>query len=91
MGRSQRNICLRSMVPTSVTVRIGPSFPDVRRGVISSHSYCSKPISFISDLTYETCTRVGLVKAYPMGEYDSNGGAYASLPGGARAEAERRR
>lgn len=26
------------MVPTSVAVRIGPSFPDVRcRGVISSH------------------------------------------------------
>jgi hypothetical protein len=65
-----------------------------RSGIISLLFYIpvrSKPVSFISDITYKACTRVGLVKAYPIDEYDSSGGAYTSLPGGARAEAERRR
>lgn len=51
----------------------------------------SKPVSMLSDLVYKICTRVGLVKAYPSDGYELVDGGYSSLPGGARAEAERRR
>ncbi|KAF8323038.1 DUF1751-domain-containing protein [Clavulina sp. PMI_390] len=48
------------------------------------------PVSHLSDFVYNACTRVGLVVAYPSGGYEAVEGGY-SLPGGARAEAERRR
>jgi len=53
-----------------------------------------KPVSFLSDVVYKASTRVGIVKAYGPEEYEASthgNGAYANLPGGARAEAERRR
>ncbi|KAF8338281.1 eukaryotic integral membrane protein-domain-containing protein [Cantharellus anzutake] len=52
-----------------------------------------KPISLISDLVYKICTRIGIVKAYGSDDYEPlpAGGNLSSLPGGARAEAERRR
>lgn len=53
--------------------------------------YYSKPVSMLSAFVYKICTRVGLVKAYPTDEYEIVDGGYSSLPGGARAEAERRR
>lgn len=52
-------------------------------------------MTFISAVAYNAATRVGLVKAYPAIEDDIEAGlyngGYAALPGGARAEAERRR
>lgn len=51
-----------------------------------------KPVGALSNFVYNLATRVGLVKAYPsLEEYETSGGAYSALPGGARAEAERRR
>lgn len=63
--------------------------------LIGSYTICaySKPVSVLSDVVYKVCTRVGLVRAYPSDEYDGGSGnsGYSALPGGARAEAERRR
>ncbi|KAF9513593.1 hypothetical protein BS47DRAFT_1296004 [Hydnum rufescens UP504] len=53
-----------------------------------------KPVSILSDVVYKSCTRAGLVKAYGQEEFETStygNGAYVHLPGGARAEAERRR
>jgi len=51
------------------------------------------PVSLLSNVVYKICTRLGVVKAYGADNYDPlpTNGNFSSLPGGARAEAERRR
>jgi len=51
------------------------------------------PVSLLSNVVYSICTRLGLVIAYGTDNYDPlpTNGNFSSLPGGARAEAERRR
>jgi len=51
------------------------------------------PVSLLSNVVYRICTRLGVVKAYGTDNYDPlpTGASFSSLPGGARAEAERRR
>ncbi len=60
---------------------------------LNSQSMCSTPVSLLSNVVYKICTRLGVVKAYGADNYDPlpTNGNFSSLPGGARAEAERRR
>jgi len=48
------------------------------------------PVSKLSTLVYDNAVRLRLVQPYPTAT-DLEAGGYAALPGGARAEAERRR
>jgi len=49
------------------------------------------PISIASNAAYSLALRLKLVHPHPSALGDIEGGAYSPLPGGARAEAERRR
>lgn len=61
--------------------------------VFINHILRSTPVSLLSNVVYNICTRLGLVMAYGTDNYDPlpTNGNFSSLPGGARAEAERRR
>lgn len=49
------------------------------------------PVSMLSVAVYDIAVRLRLVQPYPTSPDLELGGGYAALPGGARAEAERRR
>lgn len=56
-----------------------------------SHVIRSYPLSFALNAAYSLALRLRLIPHHSGSTADLESGGYASLPGGARAEAERRR
>ena len=83
--RSERDVCTGYVVPA-----VGPVSGI---GLVSAvYSHCalltSGPITWLGNTVYHYASRFHLM---PSGSVDVEAGGYAAVPGGARAEAERRR
>lgn len=81
--RPQRNIRLRQLVPS-----IHPVSTMHSTSAHTTHVSFSVPITLLANTAYTIASKFHLI---PVGNIDIEAGGYSQLPGGARAEAERRR
>jgi hypothetical protein len=82
--RSERNICFDKLVPTISPVSISFHFLHCRYRL-----FLSTPLSMLGNTVYKLGTRLHLLPTSVP--HDIESGGYSQVPGGARAEAERRR